>query len=86
MSKRKDCKFNYMLILCLGSFLSIALRFLTEYNLKCNYDACFKKGCLFSPSELIRGENCHFLTNEPGHLNFFSFLELGNYFLSVKQL
>ena len=86
VSRQKDCQFNYMLILCLGSFLCIALHFLNVYNFKCNYGACFKKWCLFSPSELIRGANGHFLTNEPGHRTFFSFLELGNYFLSVKQL
>ena len=67
-------------ILCLGSFLCIALHFLNVYNFKCNYGACFKKWCLFSPSELIRGADGHFLTNEPGHRTFFSFLELGNYF------
>ena len=85
VSRQKDCKFNYMLILCLGSFLSIALHILTVYNFTCNYGACFKNGCLFSPSELTREVNCHFLANELGYLTFFSFLELGNYFLSVKQ-
>ena len=42
VSRQKDCKFNYMLILCLGSFLSNALHILTVYNFTCNYGACFK--------------------------------------------
>ena len=86
VSRQKDCKFNYMLILCLGSFLSNALHILTLYNFTCNYGACFKNGCPFSPLELTREVNCHFLANALLYLTFFSFLELGNYFLSVKQL
>ena len=86
VSRQKDCKFNYMLILCLGSFLSIALHILTVYIFTCNYGACFKNGCLFSPSELTREVNCHFLANELGYLTFFSFLELENYFLSQTTI
>lgn len=35
VSRQKDCKFNYMLILCSGSFLSTALHILTVYNFTC---------------------------------------------------
>ena len=47
VSRQKDCKFNYILILCSGSFLSVALHILTVYNFTCNYGACFQKWCLF---------------------------------------
>ena len=40
LSRQKDCKFNYMLILCLGSFLSIALHIFNVYNFTCNYGVC----------------------------------------------
>ena len=66
VSRQKYCKFNNMLILCLGSFLSTALHILPVYNFTCNYGACFKKGYLFSSSELTREVNCHFLANELG--------------------
>ena len=70
VSRQKDCKFNHMLILCLGSFLNIAFHFLIVYNFKCNYDTCFKKWCLFSPSEFTREVNWDFLASELGHLTF----------------
>ena len=67
VSRQKDCKFDNMLILFLGSFLSTTLHILTVYSFTCNYGACFrKKGYLFSPSELTREVNCHFLANELG--------------------
>ena len=41
LSGQNDCKFNYMLTVCLGSFHCIALHVFTVYNFKCNYGACF---------------------------------------------
>ena len=66
VSRQKDYKFNHMLILCLGSFLNIAFHLLIVYNFKCNYDTCFKKWCLFSPSEFTREVHWDFF----GHLTF----------------
>ena len=58
-----------MLMLCLGSFLSVALYIFTVYNFTCNYSVFFIRMVPFFFS--IRANqriNCHFLTNELGDL------------------
>ena len=78
-----------MLILCLGSFLTIALHFLTVFNFTCNYGACFIKMVPFFSIRAHQRSKLSFsckLAQRPTVYHYFSFLELGNYFLSVKQI
>ena len=86
MSGQNDCKFNYMLTVCLGSFLCIALHICIISNVIMVH-VSLSMVPFFSPSKLTREVDCH-SQNKLGDLQqtIFLFLQLGNYFLSVKQL
>ena len=66
VSRQKDCKFDNMLILFLGSFLSTTLHILTVYSFTCNYGACFRKKGTFFLHRSSPVINCRFLANELG--------------------
>ena len=86
-SWQKDGKFSYMLILCLGSFLSIA--HFNVYNFTCNlWCMLHKNGAFFLHGSLPEKEIVIFSRMSLGTYSvpFFSFLKLGNYFLSIKPL
>ena len=82
MSGENDCKFNYMLTVCLGHSIVLLWTFSLCIISNVIMVHVAKHGAFFAPSELTREVNCHFFANELGDLQctIFLFLQLGNYF------